>query len=67
VYSCPGAGGEYGFLSISWLSVLATLGRALRQAESALRETEVAAAIARTAATAPKKEKDRIMILMMRS
>jgi len=46
-----------GFLGISWLSVRATLGRALRQAESALWEAEVAAAIARAAATTPKSRK----------
>jgi hypothetical protein len=46
-----------GFLGISWLSVRATLGRALRQAESALWEAEVAAAIAKAAATTPKNGK----------
>jgi hypothetical protein len=43
-----------GFLGVSWLSVRATLGRALRQAESALWEAEVTAAIARAATTTPK-------------
>jgi hypothetical protein len=46
-----------GFLGISWLSVRATLGRALRQAESALWEVEVAAAIAKAAAIMPKNRK----------
>jgi hypothetical protein len=46
-----------GFLGISWLSVRATLGRALRQAESALWEVEVAAAIAKAAAIMPKNPK----------
>jgi hypothetical protein len=46
-----------GFLGVSWLSVRATLGRALRQAEGALWETEVTAAIAKAAATTPKNRK----------
>lgn len=46
-----------GFLGVSWLSVRATLGRALRQAEGALWEAEVAAAIAKTAAVTPKNRK----------
>jgi len=46
-----------GFLGISWLSVRATLGRALRQAESALWEAEVTAAIAKAAATTPNNRK----------
>ncbi|MGH3245921.1 MAG: hypothetical protein ACRDOI_06880 [Trebonia sp.] len=49
-----------GFLSISWLSGQAALGRALRQAESALWEAEVAAAIAKAAATTPKHRKTAI-------
>src|SRR5450756_222864 len=48
-----------GFLGISWLSVWATLGRALRQTESALWEAEVAAAIAKAATTTPKKLRQR--------
>jgi hypothetical protein len=46
-----------GFLGISWLGVRATLGRALRQAEGALWEAEVTAAIAKVAATTPKNRK----------
>jgi hypothetical protein len=46
-----------GFLGISWLSVRATLGRALRQGESALWEAEVVAAIAKVATTTPKHQK----------
>jgi hypothetical protein len=46
-----------GFLGISWLGVRATLGRALRQAEGALWEAEVTAAIATVAATTPKSRK----------
>lgn len=42
-----------GFFGISWLGVRATLGRALRQAESALWDAEVAAAIAKAAAITP--------------
>ena len=51
VVSAPGC------LGISWLSVRATLGRALRQAESALWEVEVVAAIEKVAATMPKNRK----------
>jgi hypothetical protein len=40
-----------GVLGISWLGVRATLGRALRQAEGALWQAEVTAAIAKVAAT----------------
>lgn len=40
-------------LGASWLGVRATLGRALRQAEGALWEAEVAAAIAEAAAVRP--------------
>jgi hypothetical protein len=46
-----------GFLSISWLGIRATLGRALRQAESALWETEVAAAIAHAATIRPNAKR----------
>jgi hypothetical protein len=46
-----------GFLGISWLGIRATLGRALRQAEGALWEAEVTAAIAKAAATTPKNRK----------
>jgi hypothetical protein len=42
-----------GVLGISWLGVRATLGRALRQAEGALWQAEVTAAIAKVAATTP--------------
>lgn len=48
-----------GFLGISWLGVRATLGRALRQAENALWETEVATAIAQAAARLPKNQRRR--------
>ena len=48
-----------GFLGISWLSIRATLGRALRQAESALWEAEVSAAIAKAATITPKNRKAR--------
>jgi len=43
-----------GFLGVSWLGVRATLGRALRQAEGALWDAEVTAAIAKVAATTPR-------------
>lgn len=46
-----------GFLGISWLGVRATLGRALRQAEGALWEAEVTAAIAKVAAATPRPRK----------
>jgi hypothetical protein len=46
-----------GFFGISWLGVRATLGRALRQAESALWDAEVAAAIAKAAAITPNTMK----------
>jgi hypothetical protein len=46
-----------GFFGISWLGVRATLGRALRQAESALWDAEVATAIAKAAAITPKNKK----------
>jgi hypothetical protein len=46
-----------GFLGISWLSVRATLGRALRQAENALWEAEVSAAIAKAATLTPRNRK----------
>jgi hypothetical protein len=46
-----------GFFGISWLGVRATLGRALRQAESALWDAEVTAAIAKAAAKTPNKIK----------
>jgi hypothetical protein len=46
-----------GFLGISWLSVRATLGRALRQAESALWEAEVTAAITKAATIMPMNRK----------
>jgi hypothetical protein len=43
-----------GFFGVSWLGVRATLGRALQQAESALWETEITAAIAEAAAVRPR-------------
>jgi hypothetical protein len=46
-----------GFFGISWLGVRATLARALRQAENALWEAEVAAAIAKAAAITPNTMK----------
>ena len=46
-----------GFFGISWLGIRATLGRALRQAESALWDAEVTAAIAKAAAKTPKNIK----------
>ena len=50
-----------GFLGISWLGIRATLGRALRQAEGALWEAEVTAAIAKAAATTPKNRKPTVL------
>lgn len=45
-----------GFVGLSWLGVRATLGRAIRQAESALWEAEVTAAAAKAAATTPEHQ-----------
>nr|MDA8216882.1 hypothetical protein [Dehalococcoidales bacterium] len=45
-----------GFLGISWTGIRATLGRALRQAESAMWEAEVVAAIGRAATILPNKK-----------
>lgn len=48
-----------GFLGVSWAGVRATLGRALRQAESALWKAEVLSAIGRAATIFPKIADDR--------
>lgn len=48
-----------GFLGISWTGIRATLGRALRQAESAMWEAEVVAATGKAAAILPKVAEDR--------
>jgi hypothetical protein len=45
-----------GFLGVSWTGARATLGTALRQAESAMWEAEVVAAIGRAATTIPTKK-----------
>lgn len=47
-----------GFLGVSWTSIRATLGRALRQAESAMWEAEVVGAIGRAATILPKPKLD---------
>ena len=46
------------FLGVSWVGVKATLGTALRQAESAIWEAEVVAAIGKAATITPEKRKD---------
>jgi hypothetical protein len=56
-----------GFLGISWLSVRATLGRALRQAENALWEAEVAIAIAKAATILPEAGKSRRTLFRKRA
>lgn len=48
-----------GFLGVSWTGIRATLGRALRQAEGAIWDAEVAAAIGRAATILPKAKDDR--------
>ena len=48
-----------GFLGVSWTGIRATLGRALRQAEGAMWDAEVAAAIGKAATILPKAEEDR--------
>ena len=48
-----------GFLGLSWTSVRATLGRALRQGESAMWDAEVVAAIGKAATLLPKPPWDR--------
>jgi hypothetical protein len=48
-----------GFLGVSWAGIRATLGRALGQAEHAMWEAEVVAAIGRAATITPKKGQDR--------
>ena len=47
-----------GFLGVSWAGVRATLGRALRQAEGAIWESEVIAAIGKAATILPEKRKE---------
>jgi hypothetical protein len=44
-----------GFLGVSWVGARATLGRALQQAESALWDAEVTAAIGKAATMTPQK------------
>jgi len=48
-----------GFLGVSWAGIRATLGRALRQAESAMWQAEVIAAIGRAATITPRDKHDR--------
>jgi hypothetical protein len=48
-----------GFLGVSWAGIRATLGRALRRAESAIWQAEVVAAIGRAATITPKDRHDR--------
>lgn len=48
-----------GFLGVSWTGIRATLGRALRQGESAMWEAEVVAAIGKAATILPKPKLDR--------
>jgi len=48
-----------GFLGVSWTGIRATLGRALRQGESAMWEAEVVAAIGKAATILPKRKLDR--------
>lgn len=48
-----------GFLGVSWTGVRATLGRALRQAEAAMWDAEVVAAIGKAATILPKSKLDR--------
>lgn len=45
-----------GFLGVSWTGIRATLGRALRQTESALWEAEVTMAIGKAATILPKSK-----------
>jgi hypothetical protein len=47
-----------GFLGVSWAGIRATLGRALGQAEQAMWEAEVVAAIGRAATITPKERQD---------
>ena len=47
-----------GFLGLSWTGIRATLGRALGQAESAMWDAEVVAAIGRAATILPKDRED---------
>jgi hypothetical protein len=48
-----------GFLGVSWTGIRATLGQALGQAENAMWEAEVVAAIGRAATIIPKDRDDR--------
>ena len=48
-----------GFLGVSWAGIRATLGRALRQAEAAMWDAEVVAAIGKAATITPKEREDR--------
>jgi len=48
-----------GFLGVSWTGVRATLGRAMRQAEGAMWDAEVVAAIGRAATILPRQRDDR--------
>ena len=48
-----------GFLGVSWTGIRATLGRALRQGESAMWDAEVVAAIGKAATILPKPKLDR--------
>lgn len=48
-----------GLLGVSWTGVRATLGRALRQGESAMWEAEIVAAIGKAAMILPKPKLDR--------
>jgi hypothetical protein len=48
-----------GFLGVSWAGIHATLGRALRQAESAIWQAEVVAAIGKAATITPKDRHER--------
>jgi hypothetical protein len=47
-----------GFLGVSWAGIRATLGTALRQAEGAIWESEVVAAIGKAATIIPEKRKN---------
>lgn len=48
-----------GFLGVSWAGIRATLGRAVGQAEKAMWEAEVTAAIGRAATLTPREHDDR--------
>jgi hypothetical protein len=51
-----------GFLGVSWAGIRATLGRTLQQAEHAMWEAEVVAAIGRAATITPKDEQNRRLL-----